>query len=123
MYDSCVQPIVDAVVRGVNGCVFAYGATGAGKSYTMHGTAEQPGIIPRAVAQLFDAVSPDTTLTMSALEIYNNQLYDLLGAKKRLPLKMLESFDGVHVQDLTEHPVQVRPQICNLFWPTWCLVC
>lgn len=111
VYEACVKPIIEGVTLGVNGCIFAYGATGAGKSYTMHGTADQPGIIPRAVAQLFDAVSPDTTVTMSALEIYNDKLFDLLGPRKRVPLKMMESFDGVHVCELSEHLIQVCPPV------------
>lgn len=80
----------------------------------MHGTTDQPGLIPQAATQLFDAISPSTTVTMSALEIYNNQLYDLLGPKKRVPLKMMESFDGVHVCDLSEHHVQVGFSLSRL---------
>ena len=115
MYEECVLPVLEAVMNGINGCIFAYGATGAGKSFTMHGPPLNPGIIPRTARHLFEQISTDHGVYMSATEIYNGNLYDLLGPKKRVSLKILESLHGVHVCDLTEHQVQVSCPACTHF--------
>lgn len=57
MFDNIVRPIVDAAVNGFNGTVFAYGQTSSGKTYTMIGSSEEPGIIPLAVEHMFDAIA------------------------------------------------------------------
>ena len=59
--------------------VFAYGNTGAGKTFTMEGTPSSPGLIPLALQELFNsASSPDVIFKVSFLEIYNEKVYDLL---------------------------------------------
>ena len=45
--------LIESVVRGFNACVFAYGTTGSGKTYTMTGTKETPGIMYLIIADLF----------------------------------------------------------------------
>lgn len=57
VFDNVVRPIVDATVNGFNGTVFAYGQTSSGKTYTMMGTSEEPGVIPMAVEYMFDAIA------------------------------------------------------------------
>lgn len=57
VFDNVVRPIVDAAVNGFNGTVFAYGQTSSGKTYTMMGTSDEPGIIPIAVEHMFDAIA------------------------------------------------------------------
>lgn len=57
MFDNIVRPIVDAAVNGFNGTIFAYGQTSSGKTYTMMGTLEEPGIIPLAIEHMFDAIA------------------------------------------------------------------
>lgn len=57
VFDNVVKPIVDAVVNGFNGTVFAYGQTSSGKTYTMMGTSEEPGVIPLAIEHMFDAIA------------------------------------------------------------------
>ena len=71
---DAVQPLVVSVLDGYNVCVFAYGQTGSGKTFTIEGTADDPGVSPRAVAELFRIVgerSPDWsfTVTMCMLEV------------------------------------------------------
>ena len=85
VYGECVQDVVSSVLDGYNGTVFAYGQTGAGKTYTMCGDTgayQQRGTVPRALHQIFsesDArVDRDVTVKVSYLEIYNEVLYDLL---------------------------------------------
>ena len=83
-------------MEGYNGTVFAYGQTGCGKSFTMqgvHNPASQRGIIPRSFEHIFEAIDSSENMKYlvhaSYLEIYNEDIHDLLGpdAKRRLDLK------------------------------------
>ena len=83
-------------MEGYNGTVFAYGQTGCGKSFTMqgvHNPASQRGIIPRSFEHIFEAIDSSENMKYlvhaSYLEIYNEDIHDLLGPdpKKRLELK------------------------------------
>ncbi|XP_007030677.2 PREDICTED: kinesin-like protein KIFC3 [Theobroma cacao] len=80
-----VEPILRSALDGHNVCIFAYGQTGTGKTYTMDGTAVQPGIVPRALEELFHQVSlgnsSSFTFSMSMLEVYMGNLKDLLASK------------------------------------------
>ena len=60
IFHTVVKPIVNAAVNGFNGTVFAYGQTGSGKTYTMMGTEMELGIIPLAIAHMFDAIENTT---------------------------------------------------------------
>ncbi|CDJ40136.1 kinesin motor domain-containing protein, putative [Eimeria tenella] len=61
VYRHSAKQIIPNVVAGINGTVFAYGATGAGKTYTMQGSSEQPGIISRAIRVQNLSVHPVAT--------------------------------------------------------------
>ncbi|RYR39035.1 hypothetical protein Ahy_A09g044428 isoform A [Arachis hypogaea] len=80
-----VEPILRSAMDGHNVCVFAYGQTGTGKTFTMDGSNEQPGIIPRALEELFRQSSVDNsssfTFSMSMLEVYMGNLRDLLAPR------------------------------------------
>ncbi|ONI04737.1 hypothetical protein PRUPE_6G337000 [Prunus persica] len=80
-----VKPILRSALDGHNVCIFAHGQTGTGKTFTMDGTSEQPGIIPRALKELFCQASLDSssyiTFSMSMLEVYMGSLRDLLSPK------------------------------------------
>ncbi len=105
IYNEIAYPLVEGVLEGYNGTVFAYGQTGCGKSYTMQGVKDpqtQRGIIPRSFEHIFEAIDASENMKYlvhaSYLEIYNEEIRDLLGkdTKKSLPLK--ESPDkGVYV--------------------------
>ena len=56
MFDKTTRFLLDGVVNGFNATVFAYGATGAGKTYTMMGTVEHPGIMLLTVRDLFNSI-------------------------------------------------------------------
>ncbi|KYN37073.1 Centromere-associated protein E [Trachymyrmex septentrionalis] len=98
---NVVRPIVDAAVNGFNGTVFAYGQTSSGKTYTMMGTSEEPGIVPLAVEHMFDAITNipgrEFLLRVSYLEIYNEKVNDLLNKnqdKNSTDLKIHEDVNG-----------------------------
>lgn len=92
VYRSVVCPILDEVIMGYNCTVFAYGQTGTGKTFTMEGERspneeytweEDPlaGIIPRTLHQIFEKLTENGTefsVKVSLLEIYNEELFDLL---------------------------------------------
>jgi Kinesin motor domain len=61
VYDATTRALVQKVVQGGNATVLAYGATGAGKTYTMVGTAEEPGVMVRALDDLFKEASNSDT--------------------------------------------------------------
>ena len=82
IFDSVVKNIVYAAMEGFHGSIFTYGQTSSGKTFTMNGDKNQPGILPQAIAECFDAVNNmpgrDFILRVSYLEVYNEQIKDLL---------------------------------------------
>ncbi|GKV07366.1 hypothetical protein SLEP1_g19156 [Rubroshorea leprosula] len=80
-----VGPTIRSALDGHNVCIFAYGQTGTGKTFTMDGKNDQPGVVPRALEELFHQTSLDNsssiTFSMSMLEVYMGNLKDLLAAK------------------------------------------
>jgi kinesin family protein 5 len=111
IFDFSVRPTVDDILNGYNGTVFAYGQTGAGKSYTMMGSDidddEGRGIIPRIVEQIFASIltSPSNieyTVRVSYMEIYMERIRDLLVPQNdNLPVHE-EKSRGVYVKGLLE---------------------
>ncbi|XP_071386944.1 kinesin-like protein KIF13B, partial [Centroberyx affinis] len=81
------ESLLDNAFMGYNACIFAYGQTGSGKSYTMMGSAEQPGLIPRLCSSLFSRILREAregesfTVEVSYMEIYNEKVRDLLDPK------------------------------------------
>uniref|UniRef100_UPI0037E70004 kinesin-like protein KIF3C n=1 Tax=Semicossyphus pulcher TaxID=241346 RepID=UPI0037E70004 len=112
LYDESVRPLIDSVLAGFNGTIFAYGQTGTGKTYTMQGAwldPEKRGVIPNAFDHIFTHISRSQSdkqylVRASYLEIYLEEVRDLLdpnhGSARALELR--ESPDsGVYVRDLT----------------------
>ncbi|NXP39970.1 KIFC3 protein, partial [Leiothrix lutea] len=118
-----VQALVTSCIDGYNVCIFAYGQTGAGKTYTMEGTAANPGINQRALQLLFSEVRSkaadwDYAITVSAAEIYNEALRDLLGKEpqEKLEIKLCPDGSGqLYVPGLTEFRVQSVEDINKVF--------
>ena len=82
VFEKSTKFLIDGVVNGYNATVFAYGATGAGKTYTMLGTETNPGIMVLTLEELFSKVNSfydrDYKLKFWLLEIYNENIRDLL---------------------------------------------
>ncbi|XP_051057893.1 kinesin-like protein KIFC3 isoform X2 [Phodopus roborovskii] len=118
-----VQALITSCIDGFNVCIFAYGQTGAGKTYTMEGTPENPGINQRALQLLFSEVQEKAsdwqyTITVSAAEIYNEVLRDLLGKEPQEKLEIRLCPDGsgqLYVPGLTEFQVQSVDDINKVF--------
>ncbi|XP_055077992.1 kinesin-like protein KIF17 [Periophthalmus magnuspinnatus] len=113
MYNEIAYPLVEGVTEGYNGTIFAYGQTGSGKSFTMQGTpvpASQRGVIPRAFEHIFETIqcTENTKFLVRAsyLEIYNEEIRDLLGSEIKNKLELKEHPErGVYVRDLSMHTV------------------
>ena len=84
VYDVVARPVVNSVMEGFNGTIFAYGQTGTGKTHTMEGapTPELQGIIPNCFDHVFETVNGSTgkqwMVRAAYLEIYNEEVRDLL---------------------------------------------
>ncbi|KAG5450088.1 Kinesin-like protein kif17 [Clonorchis sinensis] len=113
IYSDICYPLVEGVTEGYNGTIFAYGQTGCGKSFTMQGLPEdasQRGIIPRAFDHVFEtiSVSQNTKFLVYAsfLEIYNEEIRDLLARDVKTKLDLKEHPEkGVYVAGLSVHKV------------------
>jgi kinesin family protein 3/17 len=90
VYNRVARPIVQNVLEGYNGTIFAYGQTGTGKTFTMEGNrsvSELKGIIPNSFAHIFGAIAKAEDdvkflVRVSYLEIYNEDVRDLLGKEQ-----------------------------------------
>ncbi|VDN03941.1 unnamed protein product [Thelazia callipaeda] len=115
VYNIAARPIVDNVLQGYNACVssyhlgtiLAYGQTGTGKTFTMCGKENSPGIIPNSFAHIFDYIAKcqqDKTflVRVSYLEVYSEEIHDLLSKTPSHCLEIKERPDiGVYVKDLS----------------------
>ncbi|KAM4056095.1 kinesin motor domain-containing protein [Hirsutella rhossiliensis] len=124
VYNSLGEEFLDHNFEGYHTCIFAYGQTGSGKSYTMMGTPDQPGLIPRTCEDLFERIAAaqqeDSNVAynvrVSYFEVYNEHVRDLLvpavpGAAPHY-LKIRESpTEGPYVKDLTDVPVRSIDEI------------
>ncbi|KAJ8957441.1 hypothetical protein NQ318_004921 [Aromia moschata] len=100
VYEVTTSSLVKDVLNGYNATVFAYGPTGAGKTHTMVGDRTHPGIMIRALNDLFEAVKDkedEYSVTMSYLEIYNEQIRDLLNPSSGY-LELREDSRGRNIQ-------------------------
>jgi len=127
VYDESAFPLVESVIKGYNGTIFAYGQTGCGKTHTMLGVPSDPnlrGIIPNCFAHIFGFIDEKNQgmkflVRCSYLEIYNEEIHDLLEEKNNLgPGQQQRKLDlkedpqkGVFVKDLTCIIVKSIPEI------------
>ncbi|KAJ9537874.1 hypothetical protein OSB04_030607 [Centaurea solstitialis] len=134
VYDVAARPVVKAAMEGVNGTVFAYGVTSSGKTHTMHGDCNSPGIIPLAIKDVFSIIQDpchvefiinvlslslscnqifkftfqmpgrEFLLRVSYLEIYNEVINDLLDPTGQ-NLRVREDAQGTYVEGVKEEVV------------------
>ena len=104
VFTHCAAEVCESVLGGYNGTVFAYGQTGAGKTFTMSGDTgsdfKQRGVIPRAVHHLFREVDlrvgKEMQISVSYLEIYNERMFDLLADEVAVDSELVVVDDPVH---------------------------
>ncbi|XP_063697158.1 kinesin-like protein KIF3A [Culicoides brevitarsis] len=123
LYVDTARPIVDKVLEGYNGTILAYGQTGTGKTYTMSGNPDSPqtkGIIPNTFAHIFGHIAKGKDnqkflVRVSYMEIYNEEVRDLLGKELNKSLEVKERADiGVFVKDLSGYVVHNADDLDNI---------
>uniref|UniRef100_A0A8C7Z7P7 Kinesin-like protein n=1 Tax=Oryzias sinensis TaxID=183150 RepID=A0A8C7Z7P7_9TELE len=122
LYDETFRPLVDSVLLGFNGTIFAYGQTGTGKTYTMEGLRKDPerrGVIPNSFEHIFTHISRSQNqqylVRASYLEIYQEEIRDLLSKDQSRRLELRERPDvGVHVRDLSSFVTKSVREIENV---------
>lgn len=128
VYDAAAKRLVRRVMEGYHGTVFAYGMTGTGKTFSMQGTATNPGVIPLAITDIFSYIREtphrEFLLRVSYLEIYNERIHDLLsgpiigmngqpGPQEEIKLRE-DSKRGVYATPLKEEIVQSPTQLLRV---------
>jgi kinesin family member 18/19 len=121
VYEATTRNLLDSVLDGYNATVFAYGATGCGKTHTITGTAQEPGIIFLTMQELFEKISDIaeekvTEISLSYLEIYNETIRDLLvpgGSKAGLMLRE-DANQAVSVAGLSSHHPQNVQEVMDM---------
>lgn len=118
VYESVGRPIIDQLMQGFNATLLMYGQTSSGKTYTMIGEQENPGIIRKTVDELFEAIQsspPELVyrIKLSIYEIYKEKIRDLLDATK-FDLKVREmAGQGFFVQSATTLWIGEKQEILN----------
>ena len=121
VFESTLLPIVGQVMKGYEATVFAYGQTGTGKTYTMEGDISadvQRGVIPRSCESIFEQLENSGKyskfkVTVSYLEIYNEELSDLLVETKK-NLRVCEQRGKIHCMGLSEVQVNSTQEIIRV---------
>ena len=129
IYDEVAAEIVQSALDGFNGTIFAYGQTGTGKTYTMEGLLDDPGIMPLAFRHIFQNIAHKTLqmqqeeksepqqflVRASYLEIYNDEVRDLLAKDVGAKMDVKEHIEkGFHVKNLVMEKVRNVTEIYNV---------
>ncbi|XP_072385373.1 kinesin-like protein KIF18A isoform X1 [Diabrotica undecimpunctata] len=118
IFKGSTYPLISSVMDGYNCSVFAYGATGAGKTFTMTGTAENPGITYLTMTELFKqqedlSTEWDFDLGITYLEVYNELVKDLLHPGPPLNLREDSNY-GVIVAGIKVFKISNADELFNL---------
>ncbi|XP_069056962.1 kinesin-like protein KIF18B [Pleurodeles waltl] len=118
VFQHTTKDILDGVLNGYNCSVFAYGATGAGKTHTMLGTEMDPGVMFLTMVELYRRIEEIKEeklceVLISYLEVYNEQIQDLLQPKGFLAIRE-DPQKGVVVQGLSLHQPESAEQLLQM---------
>eukprot|EP00930_Biecheleria_cincta_P084034 TRINITY_DN73531_c0_g1_i1.p1 TRINITY_DN73531_c0_g1~~TRINITY_DN73531_c0_g1_i1.p1 ORF type:complete len:828 (+),score=192.69 TRINITY_DN73531_c0_g1_i1:80-2485(+) len=121
VFDTFGQRVLDNAWNGFHCCLFAYGQTGAGKSYSMVGYGKNKGIVPISCEEIFNRIGSESDpekkyeVTVSMIEIYNEAIQDLLIECDQRPKKGLEIREskalGIYIEGVVKRPVDSYPAI------------
>ena len=114
VYEQCAYSLIESVLEGYNATIFAYGQTGTGKTFTMEGNKyneEMKGIVPRVFDHIFNTIEGTATVqylvSCSMIELYNEDVFDLLKSKSREKLDLKEKpGEGFFVKDLSVYDMK-----------------
>jgi len=114
VYELVGKPVILKAMEGYNGTVFTYGQTGSGKTFTMRGCDDDPGMMILCINDIFDFIDMKKgkakyTLKIAYMEVYNEEINDLLGegpGSKNLRIVSEDSIKGAVIGNLTEVVVE-----------------
>ncbi|KAI9493206.1 P-loop containing nucleoside triphosphate hydrolase protein [Zychaea mexicana] len=114
IFQKDVRPLIERVFEGYDATIFAYGVTGSGKTYTMEGAQDEPGIIPRVAEFLFETKEAsqvsDINVSMSYMEIFKETVHDLLVSRREKYQRGLDIREGpdreVFVANISEQSLE-----------------
>ena len=122
IFAETAYPIIENVLQGYNGTIFAYGQTGTGKTFTINGVPKDPvlkGIMPRSFESIFKEIEMDPSkeflVRASYLEIYNEEIRDLLFKNGQKKLELKDKDTGVYVKDLSTFVVKTAQDLMDVF--------
>jgi kinesin family protein 6/9 len=124
VYEEVARRAVSQALDGFNATILAYGQTGSGKSYSMYGATESyehRGIVPRAINEVFAFVADrddrEISISISYMEIYNEQIRDLLVSPELVKdLPVYDEEGATTVKGLTLRPVYTEAEALNLLF-------
>ncbi|KAF9934087.1 kinesin-like protein Klp5 [Mortierella alpina] len=125
VFENTTRHLIDGVLQGYNGTLFAYGATGCGKTHTISGTTQKPGIIFLTMQELYERIKQmedekTIEVSLSYLEVYNETIRDLLAtpgadATKPPSLHLREdSAKKISIAGLSEHHPKGMDEVMEL---------
>ncbi|CAI9098230.1 OLC1v1034840C1 [Oldenlandia corymbosa var. corymbosa] len=116
IFEDEVKPLIPGVFQGCNATVFAYGATGSGKTYTMQGSEEQPGLMQLAMANILSIChGTETSVKISYYEVYMDRCYDLLELKQKEIAVLDDKVGQIHLRGLSQVEVNSISEFQEVF--------
>ncbi|KAL6501438.1 hypothetical protein OROGR_026571 [Orobanche gracilis] len=116
IFEKEVRPLIPGVFKGYNATVFAYGATGSGKTYTMQGTDQLPGLMPLSLSNILSMCKfTGSTITVCYYEIYLDKCYDLLDPKEKEILVWNDKDGRIHLKGLAQIEVNSLAKFYEIF--------
>ncbi|CAA2974241.1 kinesin KIN-10B [Olea europaea subsp. europaea] len=111
-----VSPLIPGIFEGYNATVFAYGATGSGKTYTMQGSDELPGLMSLSMSNILSTCErTGSTVSISYYEVYLDRCYDLLELKEQEFLVWEDKDGHVHLKGLAQVEVNSMSSFHEIF--------
>ena len=119
LYNDSVQSLVHAAMNGYHASVLAYGQTSTGKTHTMSGSNNSPGLIPLCIQECFDYLQQmgegrEYMFRFSYLEVYKEHIQDLLASGTQTPIRLFDSVDGLVIRGLVEQVVASPDEVFEL---------
>ncbi|KDP35632.1 hypothetical protein JCGZ_09070 [Jatropha curcas] len=116
IFEKEVSPLIPGIFQGYNATVFAYGATGSGKTFTMQGTDKLPGLMPQAMSTILSTCeSRGSKVEISYYEVYLDRCYDLLELREKEIIILDDKEGQTHLRGLSRVPVNSMAEFQEVF--------
>ncbi|GFQ07339.1 kinesin-like protein kif22 [Phtheirospermum japonicum] len=116
IFEKELRPLIPGLFQGHNATVFAYGATGSGKTYTMQGTDHIPGLMPLSISNILSMCEfTGSAITISYYEIYLDKCYDLIDPNEKEILVWNDKAGQIHLKGLAQIEVSSLAEFYEIF--------